>query len=163
MTGNWRVLDFMTAAAVMVAVVATVHPVRAKDVAPVVDGAWVRLPSATGRPAGGYLVVKGGKAADALVAVSSPKAERIEMHSMTMSDGVMRMRAETSLTVPANGSLALAPGGNHLMLFGFDPAVKAGDRVKLTLTFKSGAKVDASAEVRATAAPAKAPDAGHQH
>lgn len=150
-------------ALVLMAMVATLNPLLAKDAAPVVEGAWVRLPSATSRPAGGYLVVKGGKGADALVSVSSPKAERIELHSMTMDGGVMRMRAETSLAVPANGSLTLAPGGNHLMLFGFDPAVKTGDRLPLTLTFKSGAKVSTSAEVRPVAAPAKAPDAGHQH
>ncbi len=135
----------------------------AKEVAPTVEGAWIRLPSATGRPAGGYLVVKGGSAADALVAVSTPKAERVELHSMTMYDGVMRMRAEKSLAVPAKGTLAFAPGGNHLMLFGLDPSVKAGDRLPLTFTFQSGAKVSAVADVRPVTAPAKAPEAGHQH
>jgi len=163
MANDLHVLKTMAAAAALAFGFGAVQPVFAKDAAPVVEGTWVRLPSATGRPAGGYLVVKGGTAADALVAASSPKAERVELHSMVMDNGVMRMRAESSLAVPANGSLTLAPGGNHLMLFGLDPAVKAGDRVPVTLTFKSGAKISASAEVRPVTAPAKAPDAGHQH
>lgn len=119
--------------------------------APTVSEAWVRLPAAAGRPGAGYLVVSGKNAADALVAASAAKADRVEIHSMAMVDGVMRMRAEPSLPVPANGKLMLAPGGNHLMLFGLDPALKPGDQIAITLTFASGAKVEARAQARSAA------------
>jgi copper(I)-binding protein len=134
--------------------------------APKVNGAWVRLPAASGRPAGGYLVVASAGPADALVGASSPMAERVELHSMAHENGVMRMRQESALAVPAGGTLALAPGGNHLMLFGLSPGLKPGAKVAVTLSFRSGAKVNVEAEARAPGAPAAAPKAAepaHQH
>ncbi|MGL6042885.1 MAG: copper chaperone PCu(A)C [Sandaracinobacteroides sp.] len=139
------------------------QPAAAEAAAPHVTDAWVRLPAASGRPAGGYFTAHGTSAADMLVAVTSPKAERIEMHSMTMDGGVMRMRAETGFALPAGGELKLAPGGNHLMLFGLAPDVKPGSKLPLTFSFKSGSKVTLDAVARAAADPAKPAASGHQH
>lgn len=130
--------------------------------APQVEGAWLRLPAAAGRPAAGYLKVHGTGTADALVAASSPRAERIELHDMVMEDGVMRMRARSEFAVPARGELAFVPGGAHLMLFGLSPDVKAGDRVPVTLTFRSGMRVETMAEARAASAAAPG-GGGHRH
>ncbi len=126
--------------------------------------AWVRLPAVAGRPAGGYFMAHGTSTADALVAVTSPRAERIELHSMTSENGVMKMRKEASFPLPAKGTLTFAPGGSHLMLFGLSNDVKPGSTVPLTFRFKSGATVTVNAEARAAAATApKAAGAGHQH
>ncbi len=134
------------------------------DGTPHVMDAWLRMPAVSGRPAGGYFIVHGTDKADALVSAASPKAERIELHSVVMQDGVMRMRAETRFPLPARGTLTFAPGGNHLMLFGLAADVKAGDRVPVTLGFQSGAKVTVDAEVRAVSAPAAKPmEKAHQH
>ncbi|WP_448580033.1 copper chaperone PCu(A)C [Thermaurantiacus sp.] len=124
--------------------------------APKASGAWVRLPAAAGRPAAGYLELL-GRPGDALVGVSSPVAGRVELHSMTSDGGVMRMRAESRLEFDSAGRLALAPGGNHLMLFDLDPTLKPGGRVPLTLRFASGASSTVTAEARPAASSA------HQH
>lgn len=128
---------------------------------PHVMGASVRLPAVPGRPAAGYFMVHGTAKADALVAVSSPKAGRIEMHSMVNDNGVMKMRAEQSFAVPAGGMLTFQPGGNHLMLFELSPDVLAGAKIPLSFSFRSGAKVTVEAETRAANAPA--PEAAHTH
>jgi periplasmic copper chaperone A len=134
---------------------------------PHVMSAWVRLPAVTGRPAGGYFVAHGTALADALVAVTSPKAERVELHSMTNENGVMKMRREDSFALPAKGTLTFAPGGSHLMLFGLAADTKPGSKIPLTFRFESGATVTLDAEARAASAavapPAKASDPGHQH
>jgi len=124
--------------------------VMSQQQAPTASNAWVRLPAASGRPGAGYLLLQGGAEADALVGASSPATERIEIHSMTIEGGVMRMRAEPSIPVPAGQTVEFRPGGNHLMLFGLDPRLKPGERVPITLTFRSGA----SATVQAQARPA---------
>jgi copper(I)-binding protein len=137
---------------------------QAKPATPHLMDAWVRLPAVAGRPAGGYFMAHGTPTADALVAVTSPKAERIELHSMTNENGVMKMRKEESFALPAKGTLIFAPGGAHLMLFGLSADVKPGGKVPLTFRFKSGATVTLDAEARAASATApKAADAGHQH
>jgi copper(I)-binding protein len=48
------------------------------------------------------------------------------------------------------------------MLYGLSADVKAGDRVPVTLTFRSGARVDTMAEARAPAAAAPG-GGGHRH
>jgi copper(I)-binding protein len=161
------VLRPVLAAALLFAAAQPALSQAAKPATPHLMDAWVRLPAVAGRPAGGYFMAHGTSAADALIAVTSPMAERIELHSMTNENGVMKMRKEESFALPAKGTLTFAPGGSHLMLFGLSGDVKPGGKVPLTFRFKSGATVTIDAEARAASAavapPARAADAAHQH
>lgn len=90
-----------------------------------------------------------GAADDRLVGVSSPVADRVEVHTMSMDGDVMRMRAVPALVIPAGGHVDLAPGdGYHLMLIGLKRPLKVGDRVPLTLTFANAGHVDVEMPVR---------------
>jgi len=67
-------------------------------------------------------------------------------------DGVMQMRqVEEGLPIPAGGSLALAPGGAHLMLIGLDEPIHEGDQVTLTLEFANAAPIEVAVPVAAEA------------
>ncbi len=151
-----RMANILAAMAATAAITLMATPAGAIGAAvdPQIANAWVRLPAVSSRPAAGFFVAKAGSINDALVGASSPMAERVEMHSMTMTDGVMRMRAEQQFDLPMGSSLAFQPGGNHLMLFGMSADVKPGDRVPVTLEFKSGARVKVEAEARAAASGA---------
>jgi periplasmic copper chaperone A len=111
-----------------------------------VSDAVVRIAPIKGRPSAAYFTLHGGVTADRLVAVSSPKAATIELHENRMEGGMMSMQPLTGIDLPARGEIAFQPGGNHAMMFGLDPAVKAGDTLSLHFTFQSGAKVDAEAK-----------------
>ncbi len=115
--------------------------------APAVSGAWIRANPVTGRASAGYLTITGGAKPDRLLAVASPGL-RIELHSMEMATGIMRMAKIDGLDVPARGKAEFASGGNHLMIYGLPMGAKA---VPLTLAFKSGARVTATATVRSAA------------
>ena len=96
-----------------------------------------------------YLVIRNpGEQDDALVAVDAAMADTVEIHSVTMDDGVMRMRPVDSVAIPAGGEAVLEPGGYHIMLIGIRDALAEGDSVPLTLRFRSGATVDVTAPVR---------------
>lgn len=144
-------------------------PTLAQPAQPHLMDAWVRLPAAQGRPAGGYFTAHGTAAADTLTSVTSPKAGRIELHSMVQDGNTMRMRMEKSFALPAQGELKFAPGGSHLMLFDLASDVKAGDKLPLTFHFSSGATVTIDAEARAANAPISqgsaqgGSGAAHQH
>ena len=100
------------------------------------------------RTGGAYFTVRNlGTAADRLVGVASPVSKRAEVHSMKMEGSVMRMRAVPSLEIPPGKSVALAPGGYHVMLIGLAHPLAAGDKVPLTLTFEKAGKVDVTADV----------------
>lgn len=111
-----------------------------------ISDAIVRLPAADGRPAAGYFTVDGGAAADRLVSISSPKAATIELHETKMVGGMMSMQPLTGIDVPAGGKVVFAPGGNHAMLFGIDPAVKAGSTIPLTFTFQNLGTIETQAK-----------------
>ena len=117
--------------------------------APVASGAIIRANPVTGRPAAGYLTITGGARPDRLVAVTSPGL-RIEMHSMEMATGIMRMARIDGIDVAARGTIAFASGGNHLMIYGLSAGVR---RVPLTLAFGSGTKVMVTAMVRTAMEP----------
>jgi len=119
-----------------------------------VQDAWVRG-TVPGQSATGAFMQLSSSADTSLVAVASPVAKVVEIHSMTHEGGVMRMRAVESLPVPAGKSVELGPGGYHVMLMDLAQPLKEGDKVPLTLTFadKSGKKTtqDVTATVRALA------------
>ncbi len=78
-----------------------------------------------------------GKQGDKLRRVSSPVAERVELHTSSMDGGIMRMRELDDLPLPAGGKVVMQPGqGAHLMLIGLKQPLQAGKTLPLTLEFE---------------------------
>ena len=71
-----------------------------------------------------------------LTEIESSVTEDVEIHSMSMENGVMKMRMLDELPLKANTPAELSPGGFHLMLFDLENPLKAGDNVRFTLHFK---------------------------
>jgi copper(I)-binding protein len=110
-----------------------------------VSDAWVRLPAIPGNPAAAYFTLHGGPEADSLVAVESPKVQRIELHESKTVDGKTTMAALGAVAVPAGATVTFAPAGSHAMLFGVDPAIQPNGTLPLTLRFASGKTLAADA------------------
>ncbi len=110
---------------------------------------WSRATPAGAEVAGGYLVIKNnGAAPDRLVSVSAEIAGRATIHEMTMTDGVMTMRAlPDGLAIPAHGEIALKPGAYHLMLEQLKAPLKEGETFPGALTFEKAGKVDVTFSV----------------
>lgn len=71
------------------------------------------------------LVIDGG---------SSPQFGDVSLHTMRMDDGVMQMRPMAALRVAPGERVALAPGGNHIMLGEPRVALDGIASIELTLT-----------------------------
>ena len=97
----------------------------------------VRLPVVPGRPGAGYFEIAVPADHGALVAVTSPQAERIEMHE-TMTQGTMTSMRPAARLSPENGRLEFRPGGRHLMLHGIDARLAPGGLAQLVLRFEHG-------------------------
>lgn len=128
-----------------------------------VDGPWLRETAPGARTGAGYgLLVNGGKAEDRLLGGSTPVAARVEVHSMTMDGGVMRMRPVTGgLAIPAGGRVALKPGGYHLMLIGLKQPLRRGAMVPVTLDFARAGPLKLSFRVEGIDHGRENPHAGH--
>ena len=132
----------------------------AASAAPAVSDAWSR-PAAAGTVGAGFMVVSNpDRKGDALVAVESPGATRVEIHRSAMTNGVASMQKLQRLDLPAGAKVTFAPGGAHLMFIGLKSALKVGDSLPATLVFASGARVKATFKV--TLAPPGDMSA-HQH
>ena len=107
----------------------------------------VRLPAAAGGPGAGYLTMSASPDHVALVSISSPRAERIEIHETMASGSMTRMRPLERIELRNGEEIRFAPGGRHLMLFGVDPALKPGDHISLMLHFSANAGATVSARV----------------
>jgi copper(I)-binding protein len=97
-------------------------------------GGWVRA-TPPGMPmlAGYVTLANGGDAPVTLVGASSPAVEAVELHRTEIVDGVSRMRAAGELVIAPGETLALAPGGLHMMLMRPVAPISAGDTVEVTL------------------------------
>lgn len=90
-----------------------------------------------GRDAGvAYLTLHNHRnQAVALAGITSPQFARVELHETLLNNGIASMRSVTSLTLEANSSTGLVPGGKHLMLFEPAQALTPGQRVTLQFHF----------------------------
>ena len=128
-----------------------------------VEHGWSR-PALAGGTGGGFLTVRNtGTAPDRLLSAASPAAARVEIHASTLQDGVMRMRPQDDVPVPAGSEVALRPGGLHLMLLELRQPLRAGDRVPVTLRFERAGEVRTELTVRAPGDGEPRPDAAHRH
>ena len=106
---------------------------------------WMRylLPSL---PAAGYVMLRNaGDAEQTITAATSPACGSLMLHDSQDNGGTAMMMDVPSITVPAGGSVALSPGGYHLMCM--QPKMKAGDTVTITLTLQPQGALSFSAPV----------------
>jgi copper(I)-binding protein len=112
-------------------------------------GAWAApTPSGVDVSAGYVTITNATGAADHLLSATSPRAERVEVHEMTMDDAVMQMRAVERLEIPAGQSVQLAPGGQHLMFYGVAEPFAEGQEIPVQLVFETSGPIDVSLPVR---------------
>ena len=114
-----------------------------------VGDAWIRTPPPGMRMLAGYAVLhNGGDQAVAVTAAGSAEFASASLHESSESNGVARMRALDRVEVPAHASVALKPGGMHLMLMQPRRELKAGDRVAVRLQTSDGREVAVDFVVR---------------
>lgn len=101
-----------------------------------IDHQWVRE-SYPGQTVGAAYMTLTSQEPLELVAVSTDVADAVEIHSMSMKDGVMKMRRLTTLALEVNKPVALTPGGFHLMLFDLKKPLATGETVTFDLSFKT--------------------------
>jgi copper(I)-binding protein len=126
---------------------ACAQEVKAGDL--VITQAWSRATPGGARIGGGYLTIENkGTTPDRLIRGSGEIASKIEVHEMSMKNGVMTMRPlDNGLTIEPGKTIRLAPGGFHLMLFDLKSPLKQGDKVPVTLEFEKAGKVTLSLDV----------------
>ncbi|MDD2934229.1 MAG: copper chaperone PCu(A)C [Methylotenera sp.] len=126
-----------------------------------VENAWVR-PTNAGQEVGAAYMTFTSKQNVNLVHVESDVTKSVEIHSMDMQNGVMKMRMLETLALVAGKPYQLAPGGFHLMLFDLKKPLTEGEQVNFTLTFKLQNNIEFKQQVKAVVKVANE-EAGNKH
>ncbi|MGX4801874.1 copper chaperone PCu(A)C [Bradyrhizobium guangdongense] len=115
----------------------------------VVSQAWSRATPKGAKVAGGYLTIENhGTAPDRLLSASSPAAATVEIHQMTLQDGIMTMRQfEQGLMIPQGEVVTLAPGGSHIMFISLAAPFEEGQRIPVTLNFQRSGAIETTFDV----------------
>ena len=156
---------YLCAAALVLALLAVAPAARAADydVGSIhISQPWSRATPKGASAGAGYMTITNkGTAPDRVNCVSSDASAECQIHTMTMDNGVMKMRpVEGGLEILPGQTVTLKPGGLHMMLIDLKHPLEAGGSVKATLKFDHAGTVDVEFPTAAIGAPAPGADAG---
>ena len=103
-----------------------------------ITDAWARANSPGQKVGAAYMTLSSAQDTT-MIKAEADIAGSVEIHSMNMENGVMKMRMLEELSLKAGKLEKLAPGGFHLMLFDLKKPLLAGENVNFTLSFKDSA------------------------
>ncbi len=119
-----------------------------------VEGAWARTSPMMASNGAAYMELT-ASVDDRLVAarVSADVAATAEVHETVMDPDTqeMAMRETDAIDLPAGETVALEPGGYHVMLLDLAEPLEPGTTIELTLVFEEAGEVVVEAEVRDSA------------
>ncbi len=130
-----------------------------------IDHPWaIATPNGAKVGAGYMKITNEGTQPDRLIALSSPAARRVVVHTMTMENGVSKMRLlDKGLEIKPGETVELAPEGTHVMFEDLRAPLLEASRVQGTLVFEKAGKIDVDYTVQPMGAKAKGQQVDHNH
>jgi periplasmic copper chaperone A len=125
-----------------------------------IDHPWSRATPKGAKIGAGYVSIKNtGSTADRLVGGSFADAGKVEVHQMTMDQGVMKMRPIAGgIEVKPGETVELKPDGYHLMFIDLKQPLKKGEQVSGTLAFEKSGTVEVQYTVQGIGEKSAMPD-----
>src|SRR5262249_43096109 len=118
---------------------------------------WTRATPKGASSGAAYLTVtNSGTAPDRLTCAGTDLAAQCQIHTMSMENGLMKMRpVEGGLEIKPGETVTLKPGGDHMMFVKLKHPLQIGNAVEVTLQFdKAGAvKIEMPVVAIGAAAP----------
>ncbi len=130
-----------------------------------IDHPWARETAASQKNGAAYFTINNPTTSpDKLISANSEVAERVELHTHLMEDGVIKMREVESIEVPAEGAAKLEPGGLHVMLLGLESPLVEGEVFPLMLEFENAGSIEITVNIEDVSGPdAKSMKMDHSH
>jgi periplasmic copper chaperone A len=140
--------------------ISSAMPASAQSPAVSIREAWVRrapllagdtgsMRMGDGATAAAYVTIHNrSRASDELLSVTSDAADRVEVHETRWMSGMAMMEPVPRLSVAPRATVAMKPGGIHLMLVGLRRSLDPGGRVTLELVFRQAGAMTVRAEIR---------------
>lgn len=111
-----------------------------------VKAAWAR--ASVGKNGAAFATIRNETDTDdKLVSVEADVARRVEIHTHIKDGDIMRMRRVSQIDLPKGKTVAMGPGGHHIMLMGLMRKLKDGESFPLTLVFEKAGKIQTTVSV----------------
>jgi periplasmic copper chaperone A len=117
---------------------------------------WARATPKGASSGAAYLTITNtGNAPDRVSCVSSGDSARCQIHTMTMDNGVMKMRPiEGGLEIKPGETVMLKPSGLHVMLVDLKHPLEPGKMTEATLQFERAGTIKVEFPIAPIGAPA---------
>lgn len=102
---------------------------------------FARATAGKAKAGGGFFMITNKGDADRLIAAKADVSAVTELHTHIHEGNVMKMRQVEAIDIPAHGTVALKPGGFHVMFMQLKGPLKEGEHFPLELTFEKAGKV----------------------
>jgi periplasmic copper chaperone A len=123
---------------------------------------WARAtPKGASSGAAYMTITNSGAKPDRVTCESSDASAQCQIHSMTMDNGVMKMRpVEGGLEIKPGETVTLKPSGLHIMLLNLAHPLEQGQTVEATLKFDNAGTVKVAYPIAGIGAAAPGVSAG---
>ena len=137
-------------------------PIQAQGADLDVRGAWVGAPiSHTATTAAAFADISNlSQQSVNIVGAASDYAQKVQIHRIEHSEGLVRMVAVNSIEIPAGETISLNAHGLHLMLIGLQGMPWQAEHIKIELFLEGGETHQAMFAIKALNQPA---EEGHSH
>jgi copper(I)-binding protein len=136
-------MKMIATATLALALLTAAPPVLAEEDEVVIEGAWSRASIGTSRPGVAYMTLR--NTGDAPVTVTGLRTDLAMMPmihaSTTDTQGVTRMSHMEQVEIAAGETVALEPGGLHVMLMDLQRPMVEGESFSLSLILAGGEEI----------------------
>jgi copper(I)-binding protein len=162
--GFWFLVISTVVASALLAGAASAHEYRRGTLQ--IDHPWARSTPPLAKNGAVYVEIRNtGAEPDRLIAVSTPAAEKAELHRTVNEGNILTMSEVPVLVIAPDDSALLHPGGLHIMLTGLKAPLQADTEFPLILRFEKTGPIEVAVRVERRApahGPAATPSA-HGH
>lgn len=113
-----------------------------------VQDSWARPGLKEGNSAVFLTIENNSDVDDLLLGVVSNIASSVELHKTVMEDGVMKMKQQLSVPIPADEQIIFQPGDLHIMLIDLKSGLDVGDEFEVSLEFEHAGKINLTVIVK---------------
>ena len=110
----------------------------------IVENPWARATPEGAKVGAGYLSIFNiGKVDNRLISATTDISKSVEIHSVSMTNGIMKMRKlSDGLAIKSKNLVDFKPGGYHLMFIDLKARLKKEQSFNVTLKFEKTGEID---------------------
>lgn len=126
----------------------SIAPMMTQSKIAIADAWAMTTPRGLKVAAGYFTVANNGVENDRLVSVSTPRAARAELRSVTQESGVAKLRLIPGVEVPTGGSATLSERGPQIIFIDVDTPFTEGETIPVMLTFEKAGTIEVTMRVK---------------